>query len=89
LVESDLNVLEHDLVPEHYLLNEEEANEVLKGKRITRDQLPKIKKSDACIKLLEKIYGPISEGHIIKIVRRSSTAEAFVVYRLVVKDVKG
>lgn len=89
MAESDLNVLEHNLVPEHHLLSDEEAKKVLDELRITKDQLPKIRRGDACIKLLEKIHGPINEGRIIKIVRRSATAEAFVVYRLVIKEVKG
>ena len=41
------------------------------------------------MKLLENIYGPIPEGSIIKIIRKSATAEAFVTYRLVIKEVKG
>ncbi len=89
MAESDINVLEHELVPGHDLLSEEEAEKILKELKITRDQLPKIRKCDACVKYLEKIYGPISEGRIVKIVRKSSTAESFVVYRLVIKDVKG
>ncbi len=80
------NVLEHELVPEHYLLDENEAEKTLKEMKITRDQLPKIRIDDACIRVLERIYGTtISEGRIVKIVRRSSTADSFVVYRLVVK----
>ncbi len=81
----EFNVLEHELVPEHYLLTEEEAANVLKGMRITRDQLPKIRRSDACIRVLENIYGPIGEGRVIKVVRKSPTAETFVAYRLVVR----
>ena len=79
------NVLEHELVPEHYLLSEEEAQGVLDMMRLTKDQLPKIRHSDACIQVLENIYGPIQEGRAVKIVRRSATAEQFVAYRLVVR----
>lgn len=81
----DFNVLEHELVPEHHLLTEEEAEKVLKELKITRDQLPKIRKSDACVKVLERIYGPIEEGRIIKIVRKSPTSEIFVAYRMVIR----
>lgn len=81
----EFNVLEHELVPEHHLLTDEEAEKVLKDLRITRDQLPKIRKSDACVKVLEKIHGPIDEGRIIKIVRKSPTAEIFVGYRMVIR----
>ncbi|MDH7509372.1 MAG: DNA-directed RNA polymerase subunit H [Methanomassiliicoccales archaeon] len=81
----EFNVLEHELVPEHHLLAEEEAEKVLKELRITRDQLPKIRKSDACVRVLEKVHGPIEEGRIIKIVRKSPTAENFVAYRMVIR----
>lgn len=79
------NVLKHVLVPEHHLLSEEEADAILKDLRMTCDQLPKIRKSDAGIKVLESIYGPISEGRVVKIVRKSETAQEFVAYRLVTK----
>ena len=79
------NVLKHDLVPEHHLLTEDEAVAMLNRKGMTRDQLPKIRKSDAAIKVLENIYGPIEEGRIVKVVRQSETAEEFVAYRLVIK----
>ncbi len=83
--EIGFNVLEHKLVPEHYLLSEEEAAETLSDFDLTRDQLPKIRHSDACVKILEQIYGPIQEGRVIKVVRRSQTAERFVAYRLVIR----
>jgi len=79
------NVLEHDLVPEHTLLTEEEATAVLQELNMTKDQLPKIRKGDAAIKVLENIRGePIELGSVIKVVRKSETAEEFVAYRLVV-----
>jgi len=79
------NVLTHDLVPEHHLLSEEEANEVLSKLKVTCDQLPKIRKTDAGIRVLENIYGPVDEGRIVKIIRKSETAEEFVAYRLVTR----
>ncbi|MCL1905314.1 MAG: DNA-directed RNA polymerase subunit H [Methanomassiliicoccaceae archaeon] len=79
------NVLTHDLVPEHHLLSEEEAKEVLSKLKVTCDQLPKIRKTDAGIKVLENIYGSIDEGRIVKIIRKSETAEEFVAYRLVTR----
>ncbi|MBR4503656.1 MAG: hypothetical protein IKP20_01565 [Candidatus Methanomethylophilaceae archaeon] len=47
------NVLRHELVPEHRLLSFDEEKEVLESKGITKDKLPKIKKSDPGIKALE------------------------------------
>lgn len=79
------NVLKHVLVPEHHLLTEEEADAVLSRKGMTRDQLPKVRKSDPGIKILETIHGPIDEGRVIKVVRKSETAQEFVAYRLVTR----
>jgi len=78
------NVLEHQLVPEHRLLPEEEADRILKALRITRDQLPKMRRSDPVIQVLEKIGGPIDEGRIVKVTRMSSTAGVSEAYRLVI-----
>ena len=85
MAENDsFNTLTHYLVPEHKLLTPEEAAEVLEKLGIERDQLPKIKSTDAAIEVLSKIHGePIPEGSIVKITRRSETAEVFVAYRLV------
>ena len=78
------NVLEHKLVPEHRLLSPEEADEVLKRLRITRDQLPKIRKTDPVIRLLERIHGPIDEGRLIRVLRLNQTAGVSEAYRLVI-----
>ena len=79
------NVLKHDLVPGHHLLSEEEANRILSEMGMTYDQLPKIRNNDAGIRVLESIHGPIAEGRVVKIVRKSETAQEFVAYRLVTK----
>ena len=79
------NVLKHDLVPEHHLLSVEEGEQILLKLKVTCDQLPKIRRSDAGIKVLENIFGPIEEGRIVKIIRKSETAEEFVAYRLVTR----
>ena len=78
------NVLQHRLVPEHRLLADDEAQRVLKGLRITKDQLPKIKKNDPVIHVLEQVHGPIAEGRIIKVTRISETAGVSEAYRLVI-----
>ncbi len=77
-------MLEHQLVPEHRLVPEAEAEEVLKKLRITKDQLPKIHRSDPVIQVLERIEGPIEEGRIIKVTRVSGTAGVSEAYRLVI-----
>ena len=77
-------MLEHQLVPDHQLLADEEAKRVLEALRITKDQLPKIHRSDPVIQLLERIHGPIDEGRIVKITRVSGTAGVSEAYRLVI-----
>ena len=77
-------MLEHQLVPEHRLVAEQEAEAILKKLRITKDQLPKIHRSDPVIQLLERIEGPIEEGRIVKVTRVSGTAGVSEAYRLVI-----
>jgi DNA-directed RNA polymerase subunit H len=81
----EFNVLEHELVPEHYLLKSEEAEKILSELKLTKDQLPKIRLSDPCVVVLDKISGAVSEGQIVKVVRRSQTNGVSVCYRLVVR----
>jgi DNA-directed RNA polymerase subunit H len=74
------------MVPVHELLSDEEADKVLKRLKITRDQLPKIKDTDAAIKMLEKAMNrSIPEKSIVRIVRDSQTAEVAEIYRLVIR----
>ncbi len=80
------NVLEHGLVPEHYLVSKEEEEEILKKYGVKKENLPKIKKSDPVLRVLERQHGHIPVGSLIKIVRRSATAGKAVVYRVVVRD---
>lgn len=83
----EFNILEHILVPGHILLSDEEAEQVLKDLNLSKEQLPKIRKNDAAIRQLERTEGvghPIEPGSIIKVVRKSETAEEFVAYRVVV-----
>ncbi|MEM3397033.1 MAG: DNA-directed RNA polymerase subunit H [Thermoplasmata archaeon] len=81
---AEFNIFEHEYVPEHYLVDREEEKAILKQLKLTKDQLPRIKKTDAAILALETITGEIEPGRIIKIVRRSRTAGVFVAYRVVV-----
>ena len=73
------NVLEHELVPDHILMTEEETQELLKKYGITRGQLPKIKSSDVVVKQINA-----QPGDVLKIVRKSLTAGKAVAYRLVI-----
>jgi DNA-directed RNA polymerase subunit H len=82
----ELNVLEHVMVPEHHLVPEKDEEKVLKEHNVRKDNLPKIRKSDPCIKVLEEYYGDeIKEGRLIRIVRSNSVAGVSVTYRIVVR----
>ena len=81
----EFNVLEHELVPEHHLLPEKEAEKILKELKLTKDQLPKIRLADPCIRVLDAIVGPVEEGMVVKIVRRSVTSGESVCYRLAIR----
>jgi DNA-directed RNA polymerase subunit H len=74
------------MVPVHELLSDEETDRVLKKLKITRDQLPKIKDTDASIKMLEKAMNrSIPEKSVVRIIRDSQTSEVAEVYRLVIR----
>lgn len=74
------NLFEHILVPEHILLNEEEARFVLEKYRMKSHQLPFIKASDPVAKAIKAM-----PGDIIKIIRRSPTAGEAIAYRYVIE----
>jgi DNA-directed RNA polymerase subunit H len=81
---SRFEVMNHILVPEHRLLTKKEADDVLKKYSISIEELPKIRRSDSCVRSLELRVGEIPRGSIIKIVRRSETAGISYAYRLVI-----
>lgn len=81
------NVLHHDLVPEHHLVEKDQEEKILTGLRISKELLPKIGKSDPAVRALEEIHGQVESGRIIEIVRRSPTAGMSKYYRVVVSEV--
>lgn len=80
---SHFNVLKHELVPEHHLIAEKDEELVLKKLKITKEQLPKIRKVDPVIATLETIHGEIGAGRVIKILRKSATAGVSEAFRVV------
>lgn len=83
------NVLQHKLVPEHRVLTEKEAEDILKTLRVTKDQLPKIRLDDPAMKVLQverrsKHEPEIREGDVVKITRVSETAGVSEAYRLAI-----
>ena len=74
-----VDVSQHELVPEHTLLEEADLEPVLEAYDIDRTDLPKIKRTDPALP------DEASVGDVVKIVRDSRTTDTAVVYRLVVE----
>jgi DNA-directed RNA polymerase subunit H len=72
-----VDVSDHELVPEHRVLPEEDLEDVLTEYDIDRTDLPKIKRTDAALPDDAEV------GDVIEIVRDSRTTDRAVVYRLV------
>lgn len=76
-----MNVQDHESVPEHRKLEEDEVEEVLEKYDTEKSKLPKIERTDAALKNLDNI----EVGDVIEIVRESSTAGETVYYRQVIE----
>ncbi|MFC4406444.1 DNA-directed RNA polymerase subunit H [Haloarchaeobius iranensis] len=73
-----VDVSQHELVPEHVVLDEDELQDVLDEYDIDRTDLPKIKRTDPALP------DEAEMGNVVKIIRESRTTDTAVVYRLVV-----
>ena len=74
-----VDVSQHELVPEHTVLEEDALEDVLSEYDIDRTDLPKIAHNDPALP------DEATVGDVIKIVRDSRTTDQSIVYRLVVK----
>ncbi|SNZ06385.1 DNA-directed RNA polymerase, subunit H [Natronoarchaeum philippinense] len=74
-----VDVSQHELVPEHTVVDEETLDGVLEEYDIGRTDLPKIKRVDPAIPDDAEV------GDVVKIVRDSRTTDRAVTYRLVVE----
>jgi len=74
-----IDILQHELVPKHEVLTEEEKQRLANDLKIELGQLPKIRRTDPVIKILGG-----KPGDVVRIHRRSPTAGTSVYYRLVV-----
>jgi len=72
-------LIEHEFIPKHQLMAEEEAAKLLEEYSIRRSQLPKIRKTDPAIRHLGA-----KRGDVIRILRNSPTAGRAIYYRVVV-----
>jgi len=75
-----INVLEHEMVPKHELLDEGEVKAVLQKYAIKKEEMPKIRVDDPAAQAVGA-----QVGDVLRITRKSPTAGTFVSYRLVVE----
>ena len=74
-----IDLLQHNLVPKHDILTDEERENLLTELKIEASQLPKVRRTDPIIKLLNG-----KPGDVVRIQRRSPTAGTSIYYRLIV-----
>ena len=79
-MEKEFDILKHELVPEHIILNENEKKELFEKMNITERNLPKILTNDPVVKEIE-----VKEGDVLKIIRKSPTSGVSTYYRVVSK----
>ena len=72
-------LLDHESVPNHEIIGEEEIAELIEKYSIEKEQIPKIRIDDP---IVLEIGAKI--GDVIKITRKSQTAEQALYYRLVI-----
>ena len=75
-----IDVSDHEAVPEHRKLEEDEVEEVLDKFDTEKNDLPKIERTDAALKQMDA-----EVGDVIEIVRQSPTAGEATYYRRVIE----
>ncbi|MFB6298913.1 MAG: DNA-directed RNA polymerase subunit H [Halobacteriales archaeon] len=74
-----VDVSQHELVPEHVVLDEDAVDAVLEEYNVKRTDLPKITVGDPALPEAAEV------GDVIEITRDSRTTDTATVYRLVVE----
>jgi DNA-directed RNA polymerase subunit H len=74
-----VDVSNHELVPEHNVLEEAAVEDVMEEYNIRKTDLPKIKRKDAALPDEAEV------GDVVEIIRDSRTTDQAVIYRLVVE----
>ncbi|WP_302082690.1 MULTISPECIES: DNA-directed RNA polymerase subunit H [Salinibaculum] len=74
-----VDVSQHELVPDHTVLEDDALEDVLEEYNIRKTDLPKIKRADPALP------DDASIGDVVKIERDSRTTDVARVYRLVVE----
>ncbi len=78
------DVLKHEMVPEHVVMSEDEVQDLLTRYNIELKQLPKILVTDPTCKEIGA-----KKDDVVKIIRRSLTADEAVSFRLVIDTKMG
>jgi DNA-directed RNA polymerase subunit H len=76
-----MNINDHEAVPDHRKLDEDEIEEILEKYNADKEDLPKIERTDAALKNKDNI----EVDDVIEIVRDSPTSGEAVYYRRVVE----
>ena len=76
----EFSILDHVMVPEHRILDDDEVEEVLSKYDIEKERLSKIQVTDPVVKEISA-----NAGDIIEIRRKSETAGSSLFYRLVIE----
>lgn len=74
------SLLDHELIPQHEILAEDEIKSVLDEYQIEKEQLPKLKVNDPIAQEIGAVV-----GDVVKITRISQTAGEALYYRLVIE----
>jgi DNA-directed RNA polymerase subunit H len=80
-LKAKINLFDHELVPKHIVLSEDEKRKVMKMYGIKKlSQFPKIWKSDPIVSMIKA-----KPGDLIKIIRKNKTTKESVYYRVVIE----
>ena len=74
-----VDITEHELVPTHEVLDDQEKRTLLKRYRLKPGQLPRIQHKDPVAR-----YFGMEKGQVVKITRNSETAGRYITYRICV-----
>lgn len=75
-----IDVSDHEAVPDHRIMDDDEVEELLEKYDTEKDKLPRIQRTDAALKQMD-----VEVGDVIEIKRDSPTAGKTTYYRVVIE----